>query len=85
MKSECGAYIKIGITGSKVRRMRKLREVTPFKFTQVFSYKCRGEDARKIEKRLHQSFERAGFKGFCGATEWLKFDPAILDVLRDLI
>lgn len=73
LKSYDNLYIKIGITNDLKRRLDELKWFTPFKFTLEGTnfYKI-GSTARQAEKFAHSLFERAGFKGFTGCSEWLK-------------
>lgn len=72
--SECGSYMKIGITNHPKQRFSELRSKTPFHFVVLALYEMRGEFAPIIEKGLHQLGEKSGLTGFCGATEWFKSD-----------
>lgn len=75
--------IKIGITNSPDKRLEVLRKNTPFDFEvlEVVTVKS-GNKARALEKRFHKKYETAGLSGFDGCTEWLKFNPEILEELR---
>lgn len=79
LKSECGGYVKVGITANTDFRLNKLRLATPFLFTPQALWVAAGMQVRTQEKAFHKSFESAGFRGFDGATEWLKADPAIVE------
>ncbi|MGI4260903.1 GIY-YIG nuclease family protein, partial [Klebsiella pneumoniae] len=76
--------IKIGITGNAERRFRELSRETPFEFSTVAQLDGNGNDILDLEKVFHQNFESSGFSGFDGATEWLKFNPDILAIMRIL-
>lgn len=82
--SACGSYIKIGISNNHARRIRALVSATPFDFNVAELITLPGMIARQLEVKFHRDFESAGFRGFDGATEWLKFDPNILFRLRSL-
>lgn len=82
LRSDCGAYIKVGISGQPKKRFLKLSRSTPFDFVVVRIIRCAGNKAIAIESRIHATFETAGFKGWDGATEWLKYDPSIIDALN---
>lgn len=82
LRSDCGAYLKVGITGETRLRFRTLRKATPFDFSIVGLRGLWGSEAKRLEKELLQSFETAGLSGFDGATEWLRYNPAILERLR---
>lgn len=76
--SECGGYVKIGITNDISRRMKELRYNTPFSFEilKVKNFKS-GEDAKKWEMLFHSNFENASMRNFDGATEWVKWNNEI--------
>lgn len=85
LRHENGAHIKIGISNAHSRRLAELRRATPFKFEPISLH--HSDDGRVIadlEKVFHQNFESSGFSGFDGATEWLKFNPDILTIMRIL-
>lgn len=69
--SECGNYIKVGISNKPSKRLRKLEKSTPFKFSLIEQISGDGAKIAKIEKYFHSKYERAGFTGFDGCTEWL--------------
>lgn len=80
-----GTHIKIGISNTHKRRLAELRRATPFDFEPIHIHHCDdGGIIRDLEKIFHDSFESSGFTKFDGATEWLKFDPQILYLLRIL-
>lgn len=82
IKSLCGKYIKVGITNIPKDRLSQLKRSTPFEFSleKVVSYEI-GSRARDAERKIHKSFESAGFSGFDGSTEWMLFDEAILEMM----
>lgn len=82
LRSECGQFIKIGISNDFKRRCAELRRATPFSFAIVATLHSDGETTRQLEKLFHGEFESSGHDGFSGATEWLKFNPDILSLLR---
>lgn len=83
--SNCGGHIKIGISNVYEHRIKTLRRDTPFPFDVIMTHRCvDGSVVLELEAEFHRSFERSGFKGFDGATEWLKFDPKILELMRIL-
>lgn len=77
LKSECGGYLKVGISGDLGKRIGKLEVETPFRFKLDCFRVLEGFSARAIEKRAHLQFESAGLNGFDGSTEWLKANPSI--------
>lgn len=80
--SDCDGYIKIGISNKPKQRMKELTRSTPFKFSVHSMLRMRGACARHLEKSVQSNFMSAGFRGFCGATEWLRYDPAIIDYIK---
>ena len=82
IRSDCGQYVKIGITNNFKRRFRKLKHVTPFDVSVIERIECDGQTARQFEKMFHDKFESAGFTGFNGATEWLRWSTELQYWLR---
>lgn len=78
LKSECGAYLKVGITNKPEIRIPQLSKATPFSFSVDGIFKTSGINARDTEKSAHAEFLSAGLSGFDGCTEWLRYDPAIV-------
>lgn len=78
LRSECGKFVKVGITNNKKSRFETLKRRTPFNFNviELFTHED-GSKAREWEKLFHQSFESANLTGFDGCTEWLKWNPQI--------
>lgn len=83
LKSECGAYLKIGIANIASKRLASLRAKTPFKFDEVVSFSGHGSLIRQLEGQTHRSFMSAGLSGFCGATEWMRYDPEIISFIDE--
>lgn len=84
LRSECGNHIKIGITNKPNRRHKELEIATPFKFNLVEQISGDGAKIAELEKYFHSKYERAGFTGFDGCTEWLICTPELLEELRNL-
>lgn len=82
IRSNCGQYVKIGITNNFKRRFQKLKHVTPFDVSVIERIECDGQTARQFEKMFHDKFESAGFTGFDGATEWLRWSTELQYWLR---
>ena len=83
IKSDCGRYVKVGITNSPKDRFSQLKRSTPFSFNieHVVMFDV-GRDARRKENKIHDKFKSAGFTGFDGATEWLEFDEEIINEMN---
>ena len=84
MRSECGQYVKVGISNDPKRRHKELERRTPFKFNLVERISGDGAKIAELEKHFHSKYERAGFTGFDGCTEWLICTPELLEELRNL-
>lgn len=82
LRSECGKYIKVGISNKPLRRRTELARSTPFKFNIVEQFEGGGDKIAELEKYFHGKYERAGFVGFDGATEWLVCSDDLLSELR---
>lgn len=77
-------FFKVGITGNIPKRLRRLSYNTPFYFHLISSYQSTGKNVEEIERSIHARFKSAGMEGFDGATEWLKTDNQIEEVLHEL-
>lgn len=82
IRSDCGQYVKIGITNNFEQRFSQLRRATPFDVSVIERIECDGQTARQFEKMFHDEFESAGFTGFDGATEWLRWSTELQYWLR---
>ena len=84
LRSECGQYVKVGISNDPKRRHNELEKRTPFKFNIVEQLDGDGTKIAELEKYFHNKYESAGFKSFDGATEWLVCTPELIQELRGL-
>lgn len=84
LRSECGEFIKVGISNNPNERIKKLEASTPFKFSKIMDYPCDGLSARRIEKDFHLSHGSSGMRGFDGATEWLIATDKLLNEIREM-
>lgn len=82
MRSECGRYVKVGITGNIQRRLHELSIRTPFRFNMIEKVYGDGGKIYDLEKHFHDKYERAGLSGFDGCTEWLICSDELLGELR---
>jgi hypothetical protein len=82
LKSECGAYMKIGITNKPEIRIPQLAKATPFSFEVSGVFKTSGMNARTTERAAHLEFPSAGLSGFDGCTEWLRYDQTIVEYVE---
>ena len=77
-------YLKVGISNKPSQRHRALELATPFSFSCIEKISGDGSKIADLEKYLHNKYERAGFVGFDGCTEWLICTPELLEELRKL-
>lgn len=84
LRSECGRYVKVGISNKPSRRHSELARDTPFNFHVIEQISGSGVKIAELEKYFHEKYERAGFARFDGATEWLICTPELLEELRNL-
>lgn len=82
LRSECGMYLKVGISNKPSRRHTELARATPFTFNLVEQFSGDGVKISELEKHFHSKYEIAGFTGFDGATEWLVCSDELLSELR---
>jgi hypothetical protein len=82
LKSDCGAYMKVGISNKPEIRIPQLSRATPFSFTVDGVFQTSGVNAQDTEKAAHLEFMSAGLSGFDGCTEWLRYDPAIVQYVE---
>ena len=82
LRSECGRYLKVGISNKPSRRHTELARATPFTFNLVEQFSGDGVKIYELEKHFHSKYESAGFTGFDGATEWLICSEKLLSELR---
>jgi hypothetical protein len=76
--SDCGGYLKVGVSNNIQRRFRELKYSTPFGFNAIrIKYFAIGQNAIQWEKIFHSTFKSANMIDFDGATEWLKWDSEI--------
>ena len=84
LRSECGRYVKVGISNKPSQRHRQLELATPFSFSCIEQISGDGSKISDLEKYFHDKYERAGFARFDGCTEWLICTPQLLEELREL-
>ena len=82
LRSECGLYLKVGISNKPKVRHAQLEKRTPFKFNLVEQISGGGVKIYELEKHFHEKYESAGFVGFDGCTEWLICSDELLSELR---
>lgn len=82
LKSEDGAFLKVGITADIKTRMSKLTGATPFEFNLEHKIFTNGGMAHDKEMEIHSKFMSAGLSGFDGCTEWLRYDEDIVSIFQ---
>lgn len=83
LRSQCGHYLKIGISNNAEERLMRLKRSTPFEFSVIEKFYAIGLAVRSMESKFHKIFDNAGFKGFDGATEWFHYDSEKLEQLKN--
>ena len=83
LRSECGSYIKIGISNQPGKRHSQLKRHTPFGFSCIEKIDGDGLMIAILERNFHSKHESAGLSGFDGCTEWLVCTNELLDDLRN--
>lgn len=80
LRSECGSFIKVGISKDTKTRFRTLKAKTPFEFSPIEQLHGDGLFVADAEKKLHAIGESANLVGFDGCTEWFKYDREIINM-----
>ena len=85
LMSECGNYMKVGISNFFSDRERSLAYRTPFKFSvHAAIFFENGAFPQSLERFIHMEFASAGMRGFDGATEWVKVSSGLLEWFKIL-
>lgn len=84
LRSECGKYVKVGISNNPSQRHKQLELATPFGFSCIEQFEGDGTKIAELEKYFHDKYDVAGFTGYDGATEWLVCTPQLLEELRTI-
>ena len=78
LRSDCGQYMKIGITHNPKQRHNKLKRATPFSFKRIELIEGPGEQIANLEKELLAEYQPAEFtETFDGYTEWCLWNDSI--------
>lgn len=78
LRSDCGRYMKIGITHNPKQRYNKLKRDTPFSFKRIELIEGPGEQIADLEKELLAEYQPAEFtETFDGYSEWRLWDESI--------
>ena len=82
LRSECGRYMKIGITHNPKQRHTELSRETPFHFECIDLIEGPGEQMANLEKELLAKYQPAEFtETFDGHTEWRLWDESVRSYL----
>lgn len=82
LRSECGQYMKIGITNKPCQRQSQLSRATPFSFKRIELIEGPGCRVAELEKELLSFYQQAKFiEPFDGYTEWCLWDTSIREKL----
>lgn len=86
LRSECGRYMKIGITNKPDQRHIQLARATPFEFSCIEIKEGEGECVAVLEKNLLSIYETVEFKEkFDGSTEWRLWSEDIREKLMEVV
>lgn len=86
LRSDCGQYMKIGITHNPKQRHNKLKRDTPFSFRCVELIESIGEQIANLEKKLLAEYQPVEFaETFDGSTEWRLWDDSVRHKLLTLM
>lgn len=86
LRSDCGRYMKIGITHKPDQRYTQLSRVTPFSFKRIEFIEGPGDQIANLEKLLLSEYQPAEFtETFDGYSEWRLWDDSIREKLTEMI
>lgn len=78
LRSECGRYMKIGVTNKPEQRQSQLSRATPFSFKRIELIEGQGDQIADLEKELLAEYQPAGFtETFDGYSEWRLWSESI--------
>ena len=79
LRSDCGRYMKVGITHKPDQQHSDLSRETPFSFKRIELIEGPGEQIANLEKELLAYYQPAEFtEVFDGYSEWRLWDDSIL-------
>jgi len=83
LRSECGQYMKIGITHKPDKRYSQLSKSTPFSFKRIELIEGPGDSIADLEKELLAKYQQAEFtETFDGYSEWRLWDDSVRNKLK---
>ena len=78
LRSDCGRYMKIGISNQPDIRHAQLVKATPFTFARIEIVDGPGGQIADLEKELLSNYQKVAFtETFNGHTEWRLWDDSI--------
>ena len=78
LRSDCGQYMKIGITNKPDQRQAQLSRATPFSFKRIELIEGPGDQIANLEKELLSCYQPAEFtEVFDGSTEWRLWNDSV--------
>ena len=84
LRSDCGRYMKIGITNKPVQRHAQLSRATPFSFKRIELIEGPGDQIANLEKELLAEYQPAEFtETFDGYSEWRLWSDSIREKLTE--
>lgn len=84
LRSDCGRYMKIGISNKIKKRHTTLKRHTPFPFKCVELFEAEGRIVAEMEKNLLSEYESVAFETtFDGHTEWRVWSDNIRGYLKN--
>ena len=82
LRSDCGLYMKIGITHYPEQRQAQLSRATPFSFKPIELIEGPGGQIADLEKELLSCYQPAEFtETFDGYSEWRLWDDSVRSYL----
>ena len=83
LRSDCGQYMKIGITHNPKQRHGTLIRTTPFSFECIEMVEGNGEFISNLEKELLAEYQPVEFtERFDGSTEWRLWNSKIVNQIK---
>ena len=82
LESKCKSMIKIGVTKNLRQRVMSLASCTPFEFDLVAHYSGKGRYVKDDETSYHKELMSCEISGFNGASEWFRYDHAVVERIK---
>ena len=83
LRSDCGRYMKIGITNKPNQRQAQLSRATPFLFKRIELIEGQGDWIADLEKEILAEHQPADFtEKFDGSTEWRLWNSNVVNQIK---